>query len=482
MTLAADVVLPLAYVEFTENASAGPGALNKPSLILAQMLLTGTATPGVPALISSGPQAALLFGAGSIAHLMAVAFLANHPTAELYVLAVDDAAGSARTQALTFGGPSTAAGTVFLRVAGQLVSVPVASGTSDAAIAAAVVGAVNARDSLPVTATNASEGVTFTAKHDGTIGNGIIFSLNARGTPEEDLPLGVTATFGATVPGATDPSPSLWINAMGDTPYDVIVCQYTASTFLDAIKAELARRWGPTVQVQGTAYASHSADPASGVSFVKARNDKHLSCRIFDAAKGWASMPGEYAASYAGVAALELAADPGRPLQTLPEAGVAVGTAENFADRNTLAKNGAVTTTALAGVSYIEAETLTYRTSPLGATDVSWGYVQVPALLQRVGRSIKARIESRYPRHKLARDGNNYPARVPVVTPQVLKGECVAECEDLQELGYLQDVAVWKNDIICEIDAWNPQRVNIGIPARLIEQLRVVSINIGFGG
>lgn len=484
MTLAADVVLPLTYFSFEGAASAGPGALVRPSVILAQMLSTGTATSGERQLVSSASQAATLFGAGSVAHRMARAFLANHPTAELYVIGIDDASGTAATQTLTITGPATGDGTLFLRVAGELVEVPVTTGDSADDIGAAVEAAVNANTALPLTASNTSGTVTFTCKHDGTVGNGVTLSLNDLGAPDEELPAGVGATLGAATlaGGATDPTAGDWVTAMGDDAYDVVVLQYTASAFLAAIKTEMARRWGPTVQLQGTAFAAHFANPGAGVTFVEGRNDKHLSCRILDNTKSWLSMPGEYAASYAAIAALNLGADPGRPLQTLPEAGVYAGTAEGFTDRNTLANAGAVTTTVVAGVSYIEAETLTYRTSALGADDRSWEYVQVPFLLQRLGRRLKVRVESRYPRHKLADDGNRFGPSVPVVTPGTLKGEVVAECLAMEEEGFLENVQTWKGDIVCQRDTVNRNRVNVTIPADLINQFRVGSFTVAFGG
>jgi len=484
MTLAADVVLPLTYFSFTGVSTAGPGALVKPSVILAQKLAAGTAVAAVPALVSSAEQAATLFGAGSMAHLMARAFLANHPTAELYVIPLADATGTNASQTLTFGGTSTEAGTIYLRIAGQLVEVPVALGDDGSDVALAAETAINALTNLPVTSLAAAAVLTITAKHDGTVGNGITLALNSLGAPDEALPAGTTAVLGAATlaSGATDPSASGWITAMGDTAYDVVVCQYTSTSYLDAIKTEMARRWGATVQLQGTAFAAHSAVPGAGVTFVEGRNDKHLSCRILDNAKAWLSLPGEYAAAYAAIAALELGADPGRPLQTLPEAGVYVGQPESFTDRNTLAKKGAVTTTVTAGVSFIEAETTTYRTNALAANDTSWEYVQVPFLLQRLGRSLKSRIESRYPRHKLADDGSNFAPSVKVVTPATLKGEIVAECKSLENQGFLENVDTWKNDITVVRDVSNRNRVNVEVPADLINQFRVGSFDISFGG
>jgi phage tail sheath gpL-like len=483
MTLAADVVLPLTYFSFTGAVPAGPGALVKPSIIVAQMLSSGTATAGTRYLVSSAEQAAGLFGAGSMAHLMARAFLANHPSAELYVAGVADAVGTNASQTLTFGGTATGGGTVFLRVGGQLVEVPIASGDDDDAAAAAAVAAITANTALPVTAAAVNEVVTITAKHDGTIGNLITVALNSAGAPDEVLPPGLTAVLGGSVlaSGATDPAASSFVTALGQEPFDVVVMQSTASSLANAIKTEMDRRWGATVQLQGTAFAAHFANPNDGVTFVEGRNDKHLSCIVVDRAKNWLSQPGEYAAAYAAVAALELGADPGRPLQTLPLAGVYVGQQELFADRNTLAKKGAVVLNVVAGTAYIQAETLTYRKNALAADDLSWDYVQKPFLLQRIGRTLKARIESRYPRFKLAGNGT-FSAAARVVTPATIKGEIVSALQEMEAQGFIENLDAWKNGITVVISPTNPNRLDIFIPADLINQFRVAAFDITFGG
>jgi phage tail sheath gpL-like len=483
MTLAADVVLPLTYFSFTGAVPAGPGALVKPSVIVAQMLSTGTATAGTRYLVSSAEQAATLFGGGSIAHLMARAFLANHPTAELYVAGIADAVGTNASQTLTFGGTATEAGTVFLRVAGRLVQVSIASGDDDEDAATAAVAAINADTSLPVTAAAVAEVVTITCKHDGTVGNLVTVALNSAGAPDEVLPAGLTAVLGGAVlaSGATDPDASAFVTALGQEPFDVVVLQSTASALTAAIKTEMERRWGATVGLQGTAFAAHYATPGDGVTFVKARNDKHLSCIVVDRAKAWLSHPCEYAAAYAAVAALELGADPGRPLQTLPLAGVYVGQQELFTDRNTLAKNGAVVLSVTAGTAFIQAETLTYRTNAFSAEDLSWDYVQKPFLLQRIGRTLKARIESRYPRFKLA-DNGSFLTSSKVVTPATLKGEIISALQEMEALGYIENLDAWKAGITVVRSTTNPNRVDIFIPADLINQFRVAAFDITFGG
>jgi phage tail sheath gpL-like len=446
------------------------------------MRSNGSATPGTKYLVSSAEQAAGLFGPGSMGHLMARAFLANHSSGELYVIPLADAAGTKAEEDITFTGPATGNGTVFLRIAGQLVEVPVSSGDSETDIADAAVVAVNAATDLPVVATNIAGVLELEAKHAGTVGNGITLSLNALGDPFEVLPAGVGATLGAAAlsGGATDPAPSGWVTAMDDTPFDAVICQYTASGYLDALRDELARRWTAVVGIQGTAFAAHAADVADSITFVEGRNDRHLSALCLDAAKGWLSLPGVYAAAYAGVAARELAVDPGRPLQTLPVRGIYAGSQEIFADRNTLAVRGAVTVTVTAGVVSIEADTLTYRLNPLGASDGAWFYVQVPFILQRIGRRLKTRVETRYPRHKLAADGTNFSPTAPIVTPGGLKGEIITELAGIEFDGFIEDLQTWKSGVTVQRDSGNPNRVNVVVPPDLINGLRVAAFDINF--
>lgn len=483
MSLDPSVVLPLTYLSFTGQPTPGPGAFVQPSVILGQHLSTAAAEDGVRYLITSEQQALGLFGVGSTTYWACRAFLRNAPTAELYAISLEAPTGAVAERDITFTGPATGAGSIVLRIGGRAVTVPVADGDSATDIATAAAAAINAAG-LIVEADNTAGVLEITSRATGTVHNGLAITVNSLGAVEEPLPAGVgvspAITSLASGTGAVDPAD--WVSAMGDDGYDVVVIQSASTDNLNALRAELTRRWGPTVQLQGTAFAAVSLAPSVAITTAGQRNDQHLSLVNAPVADGWTSPLWELAAALAGVAAREKAIAPGRPLQTLPLADIVAGTAASFADRNLMARAGIVTLTSRAGVARIEADTTTYRTTPLGASDGNWFYLKTPFVLQRLGRRIAARIQSRFPRHSLAADGTQVSPTLAVTTPSQVKGEIVAELADIESDGLIQSLNAWINDIIVQIAPSDPNRLEVAIPARLIGQLRVVDIDTQFTG
>jgi phage tail sheath gpL-like len=56
----------------------------------------------------------------------------------------------------------------------------------------------------------------------------------------------------------------------------------------------------------------------------------------------------------------------------------------------------------------------------------------------------------------------------------------IALFKDWEELGLVQDIEQFKRDLIVEISDVDPNRVNVLIPAHVINQLRVIAGQIQF--
>ncbi|HBH47491.1 MAG TPA: hypothetical protein DDX98_02575, partial [Bacteroidales bacterium] len=100
-------------------------------------------------------------------------------------------------------GPATEAGTLYIYISGELVTVPVASADSATVIGDAIESAINSDINLAVTASNAAGTVTVTCKAKGTYGNFITIESNL-GFGEE-TPAGVSLALTDLTGGATDP-------------------------------------------------------------------------------------------------------------------------------------------------------------------------------------------------------------------------------------------------------------------------------------
>lgn len=478
--------IPLFIAEFSAGGTPGAADFVAPSIVLAQKLAAAPAVVGTRYLIGNEGQAAALFGAGSPAHLMCRAFLANHPTAMLYCAAQTDAgAAVAAAGTVTFAGTSTAAGTVSLYVGGVLVSVGIAAGTAAAAVATAVAAEVSAVSALPVTAGAATSVVTLTAKAKGTVGNQITMAVNPLGQAGgQQLPTGITATLSAAAltAGATDPLASLWGASLGTDAYDDIAFQTDDSTAVTALLSTVVARWNANSAKDGRIYIAKADSVADFLTYYAGFNDERLSVMSYPETAGWLTPAYEVAAAYAGVAARELANDPAAPIQYSPLVGVwANGANFSDAERDQLAAGGGATAVARNGLVTIEFEGTTRRKDASGVSDNSAEDIQVPAIRSRIRRRLTQATAAAYPRHKLADSDTPIASGQRIVTPAIYAAFLVSQAESMVRDGLIEDLETFKANLVVERDPANPNRINSYITPNAINRARVFATNIAMG-
>jgi phage tail sheath gpL-like len=374
-----------------------------------------------------------------------------------------------------------AAGTVHLRIGGDVVDVAVASGEAANTIATAIGAAINAATDLPVTASvnPSTPVVTLTARNDGVAGNEIDVRYNYQWG--EELPAGVTLAIVAMASGAQNPVLTSVIAAMGDTWFNVIAHPWTDATSLAALEAELSSRFGPLRMIDGWALCGSSAAYGTVSSLGDSRNSPHSSILRTG---GMPSLPYEVAAAVAGVTALAAQADPARPFQTLAAPGAlapAEADRDTILERNLLLYDG-VSTLAIGAGDVVQIERLitTYKTSAAGSPDTAYLDVTTMLTLMYLRYSFRARMLSRYPRHKLAADGTRFGSGQAVVTPKLAKAEAIAWFRQMEDLGLVEGFDQFKRDLVVERNALDPNRLDILIPPDLINQLIVTAAKIGF--
>jgi len=476
-----NIRVPLFYAEFDNSRAVQGLALQVyKALMIGQKTSAGSATVEVPVLVTSADQAKSLFGVGSMLHRMFVKWFKNNKTTEIWCIPVaDNGAGVAATGTLTTTGTATAAGTLSVYVGGQLVQVAVASGDVQDTIAASINAAINAATDLPVTSGVSTNVVTLTAKNKGTNGNKIDIRLNYQS--DEATPAGVSVAVVAMASGATNPVLTNLISAMGDEQYHLIVNPFVDATSLSALEAELLDRWGAIRQIEGVMIAAASDTVGTLTTLGNSRNSKH-SC-IFSAYK-FPTPPEEVAASIVGQIALAGSIDPARPFQTLQLAGV-LAPAEsdrfNWSERNTLLFDGIASLVVGAGsVVQIERAITTYQLNAFSVADTSYLDLNTLLTLSYLRYSFKARMTSRYPRHKLAKDGTRFGPGQAVMTPKVAKAECFTIFEEWELKGLVEGFDQFKNDLIVEIASDNPNRLDIRMSPDLMNQLTVLGTQIQF--
>jgi phage tail sheath gpL-like len=471
--------VPLFYVE-ADNSQANFFQINQRTLVIGQMLAAGSATAGVPILTQSAGGNTELFGAGSMLADMLATYRRNDSFGEVWALPLeDDAAGVAASSTVTFTGPATAAGTIALYIAGIRVRTGVASGDDATAIAAAVAAAVNAATTA-VTAGSALGVVTLTARHKGEAGNDIDVRVNHYGEAGgERLPTGVGAAIVAMAGGATNPDLAAPLAALGDEPFDFVVLPYTDTPSLEAVEAEwgdATGRWSPNRQVYGHVFAVRRGTVGTLLTFGAGRNDPHVSVIGYD---GSPSAPWQWAAALAGAVAPACRNDPARPFQTLEMRGImapALPDRPTLSERNSLLFGGITTWTVNVDAVRVERVITTYRVNAFGDPDGSYLDYNTLATLTEVFRRLRQRITSKFPRVKLANDGEPVRPGSATITPGIARAEMIALYAEMQELGLVENMEAFRAHLIVQRNADDPNRLDVLFPPDLVNQLRIFAV------
>lgn len=482
-TIPNNILVPFVAVEFdASRAQQGPGLLAYRALLIGQKIAAGTAVADTLQRVTNADQVRTLAGAGSQLHRMAKAYFDVNKNTETYIgVLADGGAAVAATGTLTVTGPATAAGTLSIYIGGQLVSVGVASGDANTAIATAISAAINAAADLPVTSSVSTGVVTVTAKNKGLAGNDIDLRLNYQ--DGERTPAGVGVAVVAMASGATNPTLSGLISAMGDTWFQVIAHPYTDATSLTALETELASRWGPMRQIDGVAITSASGTQATLGTLGDTRNSA-LSLIVSQPGKKPVVPPAEFAAATAAAVALEGNKDPARPLQTVPLPGVkppAEGDRFTLQERNLLLADGIATTKVGAGgLVQLERLVTTYQFNAAGAPDTAYRDLTTVLTLLYLRYTFRTGVMTKYPRHKLANDGTQFGPGQPVITPKLGKAEAIGWFRDMEREGLVENFEQFKRDLVVERSATDPNRLEWLLPPDLINGFIVGAASIQF--
>ncbi len=476
--------LPLYYVE-TDPSKAGQDTLDLPALLFGQKLSAGAAAVDTPIAISSVAQAQAQFGAGSMLERMAATFFRLNQAQTLWCMPLaEPTAGAVAAGAFGITGTATAAGTLSAYIAGQRVQVAVAVGDTAAVVATALYNAINAAATLPVSATNGTSGTaTLAARWKGASGNDIVLALNYGGTAAgEALPAGLSVAITAMSGGTASPALTNAIASLGEDSYEYVGLPFADTTSLNAIEAEYGfgdgGRWGWLRQLYGHVFSAMRGSYSSLITFGAGRNSgvtEVVPVEVQHQAPPW-----EVVAAYVAKASRALINDPARPLQTLTLDGVLPaprGARFSAQERNALVNAGFGTLSVRSdNTVQIEREATTYKTNAYGVADGAYSLVTTLATLAKLFRNQRAAITSKYGRHKLANDGTKFGPGQAIVTPKIIKGELIAQYQQDEENGLVENPDAFAANLIVERDSTNPNRLNVLYPPDLVNQLRMFAV------
>ncbi|MGY6214987.1 phage tail sheath subtilisin-like domain-containing protein [Methylolobus aquaticus] len=487
-----DLRAPLFYAEI-DNSRAGYYTQNLRSIIFGYVLFANQGEAGHLQPISTPDEARAKFGWGSMLARQVAAFRANRPTGDLWVYPLQQpTSGAAASWALTFSGPATEAGHVYLYVAGQRVQVPIPAGTSAVSAATLVARYINRQKNLvdvfrdlPVNASNkvdesGTETVTFTAKNKGIHGNAIDIQLNYYRDSGERLPPGLTATIAQVVTGTGTVGLDSALAAIGDEPFDHWITPFNAPGDLATISDFLEARYGPMKELYGQIWTGKRDTYSNIRSFGEALNERTLSISSLDGSPTWDV---EIGAAYGGVASRAFAADPSLTLQDLELVGVLPPPFDkrwNTDQVNNLLYAGISPLVYEGGAVRIARSITTYQVNAYGAEDTSFLETTRLATLAAVIRRVKNLITRRYGRVKVVPNNAKLDGGVPHVSPRMMRATLISQYEGFCRRGWCRNQEQFESLLEVEIDGEDPSRMNILYPPILTSSLSVVATKVQF--
>mgnify|MGYP007100072004 CR=1 FL=1 len=116
----------------------------------------------------------------------------------------------------------------------------------------------------------------------------------------------------------------------------------------------------------------------------------------------------------------------------------------------------------------------------MGADDSSYRDVNTILTLSYLRYDFRNYLLRKYPRHKLANDGTKFGAGQAIVTPKLIKAECVNKFREWENIGLVENIDQFKRDLIVERNVSDPNRLDILLPPDLVNQLMVIGTQVSF--
>jgi phage tail sheath gpL-like len=480
--------VPGVYVEM-DPSQANTATVLQNSLLIGQMLPSGSATPDEPLLIESQAQILTALGSGSMLASMASRYVQRDPFGPCYVLPLkDNSAGEAAEGEITLSGTATANGTLNIYIAGTRVQAGVTSGDTGAVAAASLKSAIDATLGLVVNSGTIDNSGTvgsvipLTANNAGQAGNDIDLQQNYLGTAGGEFPVpGLAVSFTPFDGGTANPDFSNALGNLSSTAFDFICLPYNDTASLNLMKDFLADdvgRWSWEQMIYGGCFTAFRGTLGECTTFGLSRNDQHMSAMAFN---GSPDPEWIWATEITAACAASLRVDPGLPLQYINTTLQAPPIPDQWTlgERNTLLYDGMSTTrVGDDGTVILERMTTTYQKNAAGAPDNSYLDVETMYGLMFVARNMADYLLTRYARKKLVSDTTVILYGSNCVNAPMIKASVIANYRALEQQGYVQNSTTFAQNVIVE-NAGNGL-VKILAPVDLVNQLRQIAILLQF--
>lgn len=477
-------LVPFIFAEIDPTlGSVGFNAMPYACLAIGQRQSTGTKAALGFDIITSAAQAREYYGAKSMLADMCAAWRANNPYGRLLAVALDDlVAGVAATASIQVTAAPSAAGTIYLYVNGERLTIGVTAAQTPTSVAAAIVAAITAETNLSVTAE--VDGVddtqaNLTYVHKGVVGNDIDIRLNYY--DDEDLPAGLALTITGFSGGTGNPDLADLVNVLPtEAWYNFVVHPYTDANNLTELEAELADRYGPDRQQDGVAITASRADHAGLITLGDSRNSKHTVLMM-----GYAEPEPPYrkAARTAAKVMHRGSIDESRQFKNVAlEDQIPAKQADRLPphpDRDLLLKAGISTTKVDdGGLVRLERVVTTYKRNAEGAEDATFRDLNSLLTYARFRWGFVNRLRLKYPDWKLADDG---AIGDKIMTPKLGKAEAIAYAREREAAGQVENVGDFIEALVCvrhTTPTGDPDRLDWYLRPDIVNNFRIAGIQI----
>lgn len=475
-----------------DASQANTGQQLQTTLLIGQMLSTGSATPNVPIISTSVVDAQVNFGVASMLSNMLTQYTMTDPTGEVWLLPLLDAEeGATGSATITFGSSPSAQdatqnGVLALYIAGVSVPVGVIAGATNAAIATNVAAAINAVITLPVTATVNTNVITLTAVHAGVAASDADIRFNYLGAlNNESTPSGLNITVVPMSGGDLDPDITDALSNLSSQPFDFICTPYTGSANLNAgvtFMSDTVGRWSYQSETYGGFFTAVRGDFGELVTFGNSRNDQHTSVLGYDGSPSPAWL---VAADYTAACASSLRIDPAVPLGgagdgvTMRWLAPPVADQFDFTERNSLLFDGISTyQVEQGGRVRIEYAITTYQVNGNDQPDDSYLNVETMYTLMFFIRGLTDDLSTKFARKKLVADGTRISAGSNFTTGQIILNEACAFYNLMAAQGIVQNPQTFAKNAY-DVEPGNGT-VQLFLPIDLAGQLRRIEMLVQF--
>jgi phage tail sheath gpL-like len=456
---------PGSYNEIAAGPLQGLPVMPNNTIMLGQMLASGSATPNVPVQVYSPSQAVGLFGAGSMLARKCAVFLQANPWTPLFVCPQqDNAEGTAAIFHTVVTGSPTADATQPFYIDGTQILVALTAGMTAAEVASALLAAIEEEVGLPVS--SAIDGVDayqidHTCLHKGLDAGSLDFRTLYYGS-DANVP-GVTFTTSVATAGAGNPSLTTAIANLAPAWYLFWDNSYTDSESLDAIAAALEANWGPTAQKDSLAFFSQNASFGAAATMGESLNEKLF---VYMPVQNPPQAPYLWASALAAIEAyyaLQLL-----PTWTLGLTGLlAPAQADRWTppERNMLDYDGVANYLVNdSGNVQIARAITTYINDAEGVADTTF-LDDIDVIRAAYIRYDKRVFDYQtWPRYNIGDDGDTITVGTKITTSSRMAGAYVGWAETLVKDGVITNLAFFIAGIVVERDATDKTRANVLMP------------------